>query len=83
MIRPVVHTPTGRIKSLQGVSVASSTGSTPTLGVEEEFLLVDPSTGAPVALNRAVAERAARGGVELRRHGLLRSRRVGSVLAQC
>ena len=45
--------------------MASSTGSTPTLGVEEEFLLVDPSTGAPVALNRAVAERAARDGVEL------------------
>ena len=36
--------------------MASSTGSTPTLGVEEEFLLVDPSTGAPVALNRAVAK---------------------------
>ena len=45
--------------------MASSTGSTPTLGVEEEFLLVDPTTGAPVALNRAVAERAARDGVEL------------------
>ena len=33
--------------------------------VQDEFLLVDPSTGAPVALNRAVAERAARDGVEL------------------
>ena len=45
--------------------MASSAGSTPTLGVEEEFLLVDPTTGAPVALNRAVADRAARDGVEL------------------
>ncbi|MCK5755216.1 MAG: carboxylate--amine ligase, partial [Mycobacterium sp.] len=45
--------------------MASSTGSTPTLGVEEEFLLVDPTSGAPVALNRAVADRAARDGVDL------------------
>ena len=37
----------------------------PTMGVEEEFLLVDPSTGEPAALNRAVADRAARSGVEL------------------
>lgn len=35
------------------------------MGVEEEFLLVDPGTGEPVALNRAVAEHAARRGVEL------------------
>ncbi len=27
----------------------------PTLGVEEEFLLVDPGSGAPVARNREVA----------------------------
>ena len=37
----------------------------PTLGVEEEFLLVDPGTGQPVALNREVADRAAAGGVDL------------------
>ena len=39
--------------------------NTPTLGVEEEFLLVDPATGAPLARNKAVAERAAEQGVEL------------------
>jgi carboxylate-amine ligase len=37
----------------------------PTFGVEEEFLLVDPDTGDPVPLNRAVADRAGRRGVEL------------------
>jgi carboxylate-amine ligase len=37
----------------------------PTFGVEEEFLLVDPDTGAPVPLNRPVADRAARAGVDL------------------
>lgn len=37
----------------------------PTLGVEEEFLLVDPESGAPVALNREVADRAAELEVEL------------------
>ncbi len=37
----------------------------PTLGVEEEFLLVDPASGAPVARNRTVAERAAEHGVDL------------------
>lgn len=37
----------------------------PTFGVEEEFLLVEPATGEPVALNRATADRAARAGVEL------------------
>lgn len=37
----------------------------PTYGVEEEFLLVEPDTGDPVALNRATAEHAARRGVEL------------------
>jgi carboxylate-amine ligase len=37
----------------------------PTMGVEEEFLLADPETGEPVALNRAVAEHAKRRGVEL------------------
>ena len=37
----------------------------PTFGVEEEFLLVDPDDGQPVARNRAVAERADRAGVDL------------------
>lgn len=37
----------------------------PTFGVEEEFLLVDRDSGEPIGLNRAVAERAARKGVEL------------------
>jgi carboxylate-amine ligase len=32
----------------------------PTFGAEEEFLLVDPATGAPVAVNDAVAGHAAR-----------------------
>jgi carboxylate-amine ligase len=39
--------------------------SHPTLGVEEEFLLVDPTTGEPVAVNRAVASHAAEHGVKL------------------
>jgi carboxylate-amine ligase len=37
----------------------------PTVGVEEEFLLVDPESGQPVAANRAVAEEARRAGIEL------------------
>ena len=37
----------------------------PTLGVEEEFLLVDPGSGAPVACNREVADHAAEHGVDL------------------
>src|ERR1700694_3614053 len=37
----------------------------PTMGIEEEFLLVDPETGEPVAANRAVAEEAKRRGVDL------------------
>jgi carboxylate-amine ligase len=39
--------------------------SHPTLGVEEEFLLVDPATGEPVAVNRAVARHASERGVKL------------------
>jgi glutamate---cysteine ligase / carboxylate-amine ligase len=39
--------------------------SHPTFGVEEEFLLADPTTGAPVAVNKAVADRAAERGIEL------------------
>ena len=39
--------------------------SAPSVGVEEEFLLVDPHTGEPVAKNSDVAERAARHGVDL------------------
>lgn len=37
----------------------------PTVGVEEEFLLVDPDSGAPIARSRAVAERADELGVDL------------------
>ncbi len=37
----------------------------PSVGVEEEFLLVDPSTGEPVARNIEVAEYAAQRGVDL------------------
>ena len=37
----------------------------PTMGVEEEFLLVDPETGEPVGANRAVAEEAETRGVQL------------------
>jgi carboxylate-amine ligase len=37
----------------------------PTFGVEEEFLLVDPGSGEPVPLNRAVAEQAKTQGVDL------------------
>jgi len=37
----------------------------PTMGVEEEFLLSDPDTGEPVALNRAVADLAGQQGVDL------------------
>ncbi|MGE2734899.1 glutamate--cysteine ligase 2 [Mycolicibacterium vaccae] len=36
-----------------------------TFGVEEEFLLVDPASGAPVPQNRAVAQHAAEAGVDL------------------
>ena len=37
----------------------------PTVGVEEEFLLVDPGTGEPVPRNRDVAAHAERHGIEL------------------
>ncbi|WP_040801565.1 glutamate--cysteine ligase 2 [Nocardia higoensis] len=37
----------------------------PTVGVEEEFLLVDPSTGAPAARNEAVARTARDRGLDL------------------
>lgn len=39
--------------------------SAPSVGVEEEFLLVDPHTGEPVPRNSEVAHRAARHDVEL------------------
>ncbi|PEG33752.1 carboxylate--amine ligase [Mycolicibacterium agri] len=39
--------------------------SHPTVGVEEEFLLVDPASGEPVARNASVARRAEARGVEL------------------
>ncbi|EHB58149.1 Carboxylate-amine ligase ybdK [Mycolicibacterium rhodesiae JS60] len=37
----------------------------PSVGVEEEFLLIDPDTGEPVACNADVAKRAAHRGVDL------------------
>ena len=37
----------------------------PTMGVEEEFLLVDPETGEPVPLNRDTADQASTRGVDL------------------
>ncbi|BCI55121.1 putative glutamate--cysteine ligase 2-3 [Mycolicibacterium litorale] len=37
----------------------------PTVGVEEEFLLVDPDSGAPIARSREVAQRADELGVDL------------------
>ena len=37
----------------------------PTIGVEEEFLLADPASGEPIALNEAVAGHAAERGVKL------------------
>ncbi|MDF2824485.1 MAG: carboxylate--amine ligase, partial [Mycobacterium sp.] len=40
-------------------------GELPTVGVEEEFLLADPDTGAPVALNTEVAHHAADQDVDL------------------
>jgi glutamate---cysteine ligase / carboxylate-amine ligase len=39
--------------------------SHPTIGVEEEFLLVDPDSGEPIALNEDVARHAAERGVKL------------------
>ena len=39
--------------------------SHPTIGVEEEFLLVDPDTGEPAACNEQVAAHAAEHGVKL------------------
>jgi Glutamate-cysteine ligase family 2(GCS2) len=39
--------------------------SHPTFGVEEEFLLADPATGEPVAVNKAVASHAAEHVVKL------------------
>lgn len=40
-------------------------GCHPTVGVEEEFLLVDPDNGEPAACNEAVADHAAKHGVRL------------------
>ncbi|MGB3486344.1 MAG: glutamate--cysteine ligase [Mycobacterium sp.] len=42
-------------------------GEPPTVGVEEEFLLVDPDSGEPVAKNEEVARHAAANGVDLQR----------------
>ncbi|WP_102143321.1 glutamate--cysteine ligase 2 [Mycobacterium hubeiense] len=40
-------------------------GCHPTVGVEEEFLLIDPDNGEPAARNKAVADHAATHGVKL------------------
>lgn len=39
--------------------------SHPTVGVEEEFLLIDPQSGEPIARNKQVAAHAAEHGVDL------------------
>lgn len=44
---------------------SSTDSAAPTVGVEEEFLLVDPDDGAPVALNSDVARVAGTHGVEV------------------
>ena len=51
-IRPVM-------KHSDGPDQYGTMADPPTFGVEEEFLLVDPVTGAPVAVNKAVAGHAA------------------------
>ena len=48
-------------------AVTDDFGEPPTIGVEEEFLLVDPADGAPVAKNDEVAKNAAADGVELQK----------------
>jgi carboxylate-amine ligase len=55
------------VKSSDGPDqyLEAAVGSHPTVGVEEEFLLVDPDTGEPVARNQAVARHAEAQGVEL------------------
>lgn len=46
-------------------STTTDFGDPPTVGVEEEFLLADPDTGAPLALNAEVARHAAEQDVDL------------------
>lgn len=66
-IKPIKFVPPIRpvVELSDGPDQFSVMPNIPTLGVEEEFLLVDPATGAPMARNRAVADRAAEHGVEL------------------
>jgi carboxylate-amine ligase len=45
--------------------VSTDFGDPPTIGIEEEFLLADPDTGAPVPKNSEVAENAAEQDVDL------------------
>jgi carboxylate-amine ligase len=45
--------------------VSTEFGDTPTVGIEEEFLLVDPGTGEPVTKNTDVAHQADQRGVDL------------------
>ncbi|OBJ49198.1 glutamate--cysteine ligase [Mycobacterium sp. 1423905.2] len=47
------------------MSPGSSHSDLPTVGVEEEFLLVDPQTGEPAPRNKEVAQEAERRGAEL------------------
>ncbi|MHA7650580.1 glutamate--cysteine ligase 2 [Mycobacterium sp. ML4] len=47
------------------MSTRGSESDLPTVGVEEEFLLVDPQTGEPAPRNGVVAAEAARRGVDL------------------
>ncbi|MFF0813617.1 glutamate--cysteine ligase [Rhodococcus sp. NPDC003318] len=47
------------------VTARRGTSSAPSIGVEEEFLLVDPDTGNPLMLNTAVAASAAELGLDL------------------
>src|SRR4051812_17059321 len=47
------------------MSTSRSDSEPPTVGVEEEFLLVDPDSGEPAPRNGAVAAEAERRGIDL------------------
>src|ERR1700737_3372465 len=62
----------GRRSNMSGPDRADAAGTVepdgwvhPSMGVEEEFLLVDPSTGHPLTCNLAVVEAAEKLGVRL------------------
>ncbi|WP_255450264.1 glutamate--cysteine ligase [Skermania sp. ID1734] len=46
-------------------TAAPAYGTVPTIGMEEEFLLVDKETGAPVPINAAVADAASKRQIDL------------------